>query len=96
VVDLVPLFFQDPDCRSPGAVSFLAYNPKVDLLPHAHFDGQTLWAIDKASVANYVVDSRCDESLGACECTNLPANTAAMGGVAHAVSVSFTPPFTVR
>jgi hypothetical protein len=88
--------FSSTNCSSPGGLDFLPYINSFDLLPHARFDGQTLWAVDTRQGANFGVGSRFDELNGAGTCTALPGNSSAFVAPAHPVTVNFSPPFSVK
>ena len=89
VVESAFYFQTERDC---SGLFFLLYNPSVDLVPHAQYDGQSLWVVDPKGAANYGVESALIN--GTCE-PFLPFDKAVAAAPAHAVTVSFTPPFSV-
>jgi hypothetical protein len=98
VAEQLSFYFLHPadNCQSPGGFDYLPYIATFDLIPHARFDGLTLWALDTNQGADTTVRSRFDEVNGYGTCTVLPAGSTAFVALAHAVSVNFTPPFSVK
>jgi hypothetical protein len=96
VAEPVDFYFIPPGCRSEGALDFLPYNPYFDLLPHARFDGTTMWAVDAHAWGNLSPKSLFTETNGIGSCKDLPEGSTAFVAPAHAVTVHFSPPFSVR
>jgi hypothetical protein len=99
VAEQLSFYFLHPatNCQSPGGVDYLPYIDTFDLIPHARFDGQTLWALDTSQdFADTTVGSRFDEYKGNGTCTPLTAGSTVFVGRAHAVSVNFTTSFSVK
>ena len=84
------LYFISADCS--GTPALLPFDPAVEILPYAVFDGQTVWALATKQWQGYAVHSYLQRQA----CFQLPPDANFVGAPAVAASVNFTAPFTVK